>query len=114
MRVHPALVRRLLRDLEEHDLVIYRRRRWLRRVVNGRRMQCIAFYDGEGRIELALRGHTSADDLIHSVLHELLHGLGLGESVTDGFDQVVYTNRTLRDAVARRLLNELCFNPRIS
>ena len=111
--VNGHLVRKLKLAAKKADIRLYRRAVLVHRL-NGHLVKCKAIHIKEpeppypSRIEVALRAMTGPDDLIATVIHELLHEIGYNEeAVRDGLDSVAVKSRTLRETVATRLLGLL-------
>lgn len=69
-------------------------------------VDCIAWFDGDSTIEIATKAHTSADEMVVSVIHELCHMAGYNEeAVAEGLEKTAYTSRALRQDVAYALLD---------
>jgi hypothetical protein len=99
------LVVKLKKLLEESDIHLYRTK-LLTREASGKTVECIAWYDGNRSIEVALGGHTSGEELIHSVIHELCHMADYNEEAVDsGLDNAAYQSRALREKVGIAILD---------
>jgi hypothetical protein len=104
MAANRHLISKLIAALEETTIRLYRRKVLLRDA-GGKAVECIGWFDGDHTIEIAVRGHSSIDELVHTAIHELLHAVGYNEQEVDGgLDNAAYTSRVLREAVEKRLL----------
>jgi len=104
MAANRHLITKLLSALDETTVRLYRRKVLLRDV-GGKLLECIGWFDGDHTIEIAVKGHSSIDELVHTAIHELLHAVGYDEQTIDGsLDNAAYTSRALREAIEKRLL----------
>ena len=81
----------------------------LHRTLSGRIVRCDAFFQGNpnqnGFIDVALRAHVTGEQLIHTIVHELLHYLGYNEGEVSGkLDDELCTHGAVRAAVATHLV----------
>jgi hypothetical protein len=100
------LIAKLKRLLDECDIRLYRRRRLLRPITGVGMAECVAYYGDGDLIEVAVLGHASVDDVVRSVIHELLHAADFPEMAVDGaLEDVAAQSPTLYAAVQQRLLS---------
>jgi hypothetical protein len=99
------LVTKLKKLLDDVDIRLFQSKTILRDA-DGKVSECRGWYDGDKGVDLALKGHDSAEELIHTVIHELVHMAGYNEEAVDkGLDNAAYQSRALREKVAIELLN---------
>lgn len=66
--------------------------------------QAVEYLDDD-RMVVAVAGHESAEELVMTVIHGLLHFAGYPEQAVDeALDRAMYASPTLRAAVAVKLL----------
>lgn len=99
--MHASLRRKILRALDEADLVIQRTA-----TLNGRPV--MGYWEPPDRIVLAAGACRNADELVLTLLHEALHMVALPEHiVAEGLERVVFASPAVRYAAARLLLDRL-------
>jgi len=106
----PTLVKSLQRKLKQVDIHLLRRQKLTRPVGEKtiRHVDCIGWYDGQRTIHIAVKGHARAEDVISTLVHELLHAIGYDEkAIEDGLEQVAMRSRAVREAVAMRVLTQV-------